>query len=102
MPAITSATMAAATSRTTRPARRPGRADGTEVKDNFATAPAHARFAVRMFGFNLLIMSYWGKLLGGIAGFAMGGPFGAALGLALGHKADGGHIPNFSFPGMQF
>lgn len=35
-------------------------------------------------------MSYWGKLLGGVAGFAVGGPFGAVLGVALGHAADQG------------
>ncbi len=42
-------------------------------------------------------MSYWGKLLGGIAGFAMGGPFGAMVGAALGHAADGGEMPRISF-----
>jgi DnaJ like chaperone protein len=42
-------------------------------------------------------MGYWGKLLGGIAGFAMGGPFGAMLGAALGHAADGGELPRISF-----
>ncbi|GAC1347925.1 MAG: TerB family tellurite resistance protein [Acetobacteraceae bacterium] len=41
-------------------------------------------------------MSYWGKLLGGVAGFAMGGPFGAMLGAALGHAADGGALPRLS------
>lgn len=35
-------------------------------------------------------MSYWGKLLGGAAGFVMGGPLGAVMGAALGHAADGG------------
>lgn len=35
-------------------------------------------------------MSYWGKLLGGVAGFALGGPFGAIMGAAMGHAADGG------------
>jgi DnaJ like chaperone protein len=34
-------------------------------------------------------MSYWGKILGGMAGFAMGGPVGALFGAALGHAADG-------------
>ncbi len=34
-------------------------------------------------------MSYWGKILGGMAGFAMGGPVGAMFGAALGHAADG-------------
>jgi DnaJ like chaperone protein len=35
-------------------------------------------------------MSYWGKLFGGMAGFAMGGPPGAVMGAALGHAADMG------------
>jgi len=35
----------------------------------------------------------WGKLLGGVAGFAVGGPFGALLGGALGHVADQGTLP---------
>ena len=42
-------------------------------------------------------MSYWGKLLGGIAGFAVGGPVGAMVGAALGHAADSGQIPRISF-----
>lgn len=45
-------------------------------------------------------MSYWGKVIGGMAGFVMGGPFGAAIGAALGHAADGGggvRLP-FSLP----
>ena len=33
-------------------------------------------------------MSIWGKILGGFTGFAMGGPFGAIVGAALGHAAD--------------
>ena len=41
-------------------------------------------------------MSYWGKLLGGIAGFATGGPVGAMIGAALGHAADSGAIPKIS------
>ena len=40
-------------------------------------------------------MSYWGKLLGGMAGFAMGGPPGAVMGAALGHAADSGAMPRF-------
>ena len=51
-------------------------------------------------------MSYWGKLLGGVAGFALGGPFGAAVGAALGHAADSGALPRVSFAdafgGMPF
>jgi DnaJ like chaperone protein len=49
-------------------------------------------------------MSYWGKVVGGVAGFAMGGPFGAVMGAALGHAADSGAIntngmkPNFLDP----
>jgi DnaJ like chaperone protein len=35
-------------------------------------------------------MSYWGKLFGGVAGFAVGGPPGAVMGAALGHAADTG------------
>ncbi len=35
-------------------------------------------------------MSYWGKFIGGMAGFAMGGPVGALFGMAMGHAADQG------------
>lgn len=45
-------------------------------------------------------MSYWGKLLGGMAGFAMGGPPGALMGAALGHAADRGAMGGF--PGGPF
>jgi DnaJ like chaperone protein len=41
-------------------------------------------------------MNYWGKVLGGVAGFAMGGPMGAMLGAALGHAADNGTLTNMS------
>jgi DnaJ like chaperone protein len=37
-------------------------------------------------------MSYWGKVIGGMAGFAMGGPMGALFGAALGHAADEGKL----------
>ncbi len=43
----------------------------------------------------------WGKIIGGMAGFAMGGPFGAMMGAAFGHAAEngmtgnGGGIPGF-------
>lgn len=47
-------------------------------------------------GANLSSMSYWGKLLGGIAGFAAGGPVGAMIGAALGHAAESGVIPKLS------
>jgi DnaJ like chaperone protein len=33
-------------------------------------------------------MSIWGKIMGGFAGFAVGGPLGAMVGAALGHAAD--------------
>ncbi len=33
-------------------------------------------------------MSIWGKVIGGVAGFAMGGPMGALLGTAAGHAYD--------------
>lgn len=39
-------------------------------------------------------MGYWGKILGGVAGFAVGGPVGAVVGAALGHAADTGAMPN--------
>jgi len=41
-------------------------------------------------------MSYWGKFIGGMAGFAMGGPVGALFGAALGHAADEGKLNAFS------
>jgi len=44
-------------------------------------------------------MSYWGKFIGGMAGFAMGGPVGALFGAALGHAADEGRFRAFSFFG---
>ncbi len=46
----------------------------------------------------------WGKLLGGVAGFAMGGPFGAVVGAALGHAAESGGLGQagsmFRMPGI--
>ncbi|MBF0247859.1 MAG: TerB family tellurite resistance protein [Alphaproteobacteria bacterium] len=33
-------------------------------------------------------MSIWGKVIGGVAGFAMGGPLGALLGAVAGHAVD--------------
>jgi DnaJ like chaperone protein len=32
----------------------------------------------------------WGKIIGGVAGFAFGGPWGALAGASLGHAADTG------------
>ncbi|MDE2517762.1 MAG: TerB family tellurite resistance protein [Rhodospirillales bacterium] len=37
-------------------------------------------------------MAYWGKIIGGVAGFAMGGPAGAIMGVGLGHAADTGNM----------
>ena len=33
-------------------------------------------------------MSIWGKIIGGTAGFALGGPIGALVGVAAGHFID--------------
>lgn len=33
-------------------------------------------------------MAFWGKLIGGVAGLAVGGPLGAMLGVAAGHTVD--------------
>jgi DnaJ like chaperone protein len=33
-------------------------------------------------------MSMWGKIIGGVAGFAVAGPFGAVVGAAIGHAAE--------------
>ncbi len=40
-------------------------------------------------------MGYLGKIIGGTAGFFMGGPLGAIVGAALGHAADSGAMPSF-------
>jgi len=37
-------------------------------------------------------MAFWGKMFGGVAGFAVGGPMGALMGAALGHAADRGSL----------
>jgi len=47
-------------------------------------------------------MSYWGKVLGGMAGFAMGGPMGALFGAALGHAADTGALPQLGGRALPF
>jgi DnaJ like chaperone protein len=47
-------------------------------------------------------MNYWGKVLGGVAGFAMGGPVGLLFGAALGHAADAGALPNFGVRTLPF
>jgi DnaJ like chaperone protein len=43
-------------------------------------------------------MGYWGKIIGGMAGFAMGGPFGAVVGATLGHAADSGTVNRMRLP----
>ena len=47
-------------------------------------------------------MNFWGKIIGGAAGFAMGGPLGAVVGAALGHAADTGMAPQFRLPFAPF
>jgi DnaJ like chaperone protein len=42
-------------------------------------------------------MSYWGKILGSVAGFAMGGPLGAVVGAAIGHAAESGGLGQMPF-----
>lgn len=37
-------------------------------------------------------MSIWGKVIGGVAGFALGGPIGALMGAAFGHAVDRSNI----------
>ena len=49
--------------------------------------------------YRVAAMSYWGKLLGGVAGFALGGPVGAVMGAAMGHAADNG-VSRFDLPGF--
>ena len=43
-------------------------------------------------------MGYWGKVVGGVAGLVVGGPFGAMMGVALGHAADQSGISRLRFP----
>ena len=43
-------------------------------------------------------MNVLGKIIGGVAGFAMGGPLGAIVGATLGHAADTGLPPKFGLP----
>lgn len=45
----------------------------------------------------------WGKIIGGMAGFAFGGPFGAVVGAALGHAAESGGLGGIggSLPGLS-
>ena len=46
-------------------------------------------------------MSIWGRIIGGVAGFAMGGPFGAVVGAALGHAAENGGFTDMKLPHLQ-
>jgi len=46
-------------------------------------------------------MAILGKLLGGVAGFALGGPIGALLGAAAGHNLDRASKPAPALPGRQ-
>jgi DnaJ like chaperone protein len=43
-------------------------------------------------------MGYWGKIIGGTAGFFVGGPYGAVIGAALGHAADTGSVESIRRP----
>lgn len=43
-------------------------------------------------------MGYLGKIIGGSAGFMLGGPWGAIFGAALGHAADAGALGQFRLP----
>ena len=38
------------------------------------------------------VLGFWGKIIGGVAGFVTGGPLGAVMGAALGHAADSGQV----------
>src|ERR1700712_1213713 len=46
-------------------------------------------------------MGYWGKIIGGTAGFFVGGPYGAVIGAALGHAADTGSVETIRRPFLQ-
>jgi DnaJ like chaperone protein len=46
-------------------------------------------------------MGYWGKIIGGTAGFFVGGPYGAVIGAALGHAADTGSVESIRRPFVQ-
>jgi DnaJ like chaperone protein len=46
-------------------------------------------------------MGYWGKIIGGTAGFFVGGPYGAVIGAALGHAADSGSVDSMRRPFTQ-
>ena len=46
-------------------------------------------------------MGYWGKIIGGTAGFFVGGPYGAVIGAVLGHAADSGPVESIRHPFAQ-
>src|ERR1700742_3084709 len=46
-------------------------------------------------------MGYWGKIIGGTAGFFVFGPYGAVIGAALGHAADSGSVESLRRPFLQ-
>ena len=46
-------------------------------------------------------MGYWGKIIGGTAGFFVGGPYGAVIGAALGHAANSGSVESIRRPFVQ-
>src|ERR1700710_1013499 len=46
-------------------------------------------------------MGFWGKIIGGTAGFFVGGPYGAVIGAALGHAADSGSVDSIRRPFVQ-
>jgi DnaJ like chaperone protein len=47
-------------------------------------------------------MMYWGKIIGGMAGFAMGGPVGMLFGAAIGHAADEGGLNGLAGRALPF
>ncbi len=44
------------------------------------------------------VVSVWGKIIGGVAGLALGGPLGALIGVALGHQAETSAAGGFGWP----
>ncbi len=70
-------------------ARRPGRRQPSPLPFHLLRRML-GRAASRSGGWGRV--GIWGKILGGVAGFAMGGPLGALVGAALGHAADSGVI----------
>src|SRR5579871_6780580 len=65
-----------------RPAARP------RLLCKFSAKPQRYRCSAERGAIGSAAMSYWGKILGGAAGFAIGGPIGALLGAAAGHAID--------------